>query len=60
MFRKGIDPLDLYISIAGMTFFYFANGVTMSAIFGRDLSTPEALSVYRDHIVALTLAGLRP
>jgi TetR/AcrR family transcriptional regulator len=43
-----------------MTFFYFANGVTMSAIFGRDLSTPEALSVYRDHIVALTLAGLRP
>lgn len=60
VFRKGIDPLDLYISIAGMTFFYFANGVTMSAIFGRDLSTPEALSVYRDHIVALTLAGLRP
>ncbi|MFE0017863.1 TetR/AcrR family transcriptional regulator [Mesorhizobium sp. NPDC059054] len=60
VFRKGIDPLNLYISIAGMTFFYFANGITMSAIFGRDLSTPEALAVYRDHIVALTLAGLRP
>lgn len=60
VFRRGIDPLELYISIAGMTFFYFANGVTMSAIFGRDLSTPEALAAYRDHIVALTLAGLRP
>jgi len=60
VFRKGIDPLDLYISIAGMTFFYFANSFTMSAIFGRDLSTPEALEVYRNHIVTLTLTGLRP
>lgn len=60
VFRKGVDPLDLYISIAGMTFFYFANGLTMSAIFGRDLSTSEALAAYRNHIVTLTLSGLRP
>lgn len=60
IFRVGVDPLELYISIAGMTFFYFANGLTMSAIFGRDLTQPAALASYRDHIVALTLAGLRP
>jgi len=60
IFRKGVDPLELYISIAGMTFFYFANSLTMSAIFGRDLSAPETLASYRNHIVALTLAGLRP
>src|SRR5690606_170253 len=60
VFRKGVDPLELYISIAGMTFFYFANNLTMSAIFGRDLSTPETLASYRDHIVTMTLAGLRP
>ena len=60
IFRGGIDPLELYVSIAGMTFFYFANGLTMSAIFGRDLSKPAALASYRDHIVSLTLAGLRP
>lgn len=59
VFRKGVDPLELYISIAGMTFFYFANGLTMSAIFGRDLSSPEAIAAYRNHIVTLTLAGLR-
>jgi len=60
IFKKGVDPLELYISIAGMTFFYFANGLTMSAIFGRDLSQPTALASYRDHIVELTLSGLRP
>lgn len=60
IFRSGVDPLELYVSIAGMTFFYFANGLTMSAIFGRDLMQPQAISSYRDHIVSLTLAGLRP
>lgn len=59
-FRPGVDPLELYVSIAGMTFFYFANGLTMSAIFGRDLTQPGAVASYRDHIVSLTLAGLRP
>lgn len=59
-FRAGVDPLELYVSIAGMTFFYFANGLTMSAIFGRDLTRDEAVSSYRDHIVSLTLNGLRP
>lgn len=60
IFRAGVDPLELYVSIAGMTFFYFANGLTMSAIFGRDLTQPSALASYRDHIVTFTLAGLRP
>ena len=60
VFRKGVDPLELYVSIAGMTFFYFANGLTMSAIFGRVLSRQDAISSYRDHIVTLTLQGLKP
>lgn len=59
-FRAKVDPLELYLSIAGMTFFYFANGQTMSAIFGRDLARREAIASYRDHIVQLTLGGLRP
>lgn len=59
-FRSGVDPLELYVSIAGMTFFYFANGLTLSAIFGRDLSQADAIASYREHIVGLTLAGLAP
>lgn len=60
IFRDGVDPLELYISIAGMTFFYFANGLTMSAIFGRDLGQRDAVASYRNHIVTLTLTGLKP
>ncbi|RRH72815.1 TetR/AcrR family transcriptional regulator [Falsigemmobacter faecalis] len=59
IFRKGVDPLELYISIAGMTFFYFANGKTMSAIFGRNLSDPGVIESYRTHIVTMVLKGLR-
>ena len=41
-FRGGIDPLQLYISIAGMSYFYLSNNHTLSAIFGRDLLAPKA------------------
>jgi len=41
-FRGGVDPLQLYISIAGMSYFYLSNNHTLSAIFGRDLLTAKA------------------
>ena len=59
VFRKGVDPLELYISISGMTFFYFANAATLSAIFGRELDRTETIAAYREHIVTLTINGLR-
>src|SRR5215472_9163309 len=39
VFRKGINAVHLYISIAGLSYFYFSNTPTLSAIFGRDLSS---------------------
>ena len=39
-FRKGINPVHLYISIAGLSYFFFSNTPTLSAIFGKDLSSP--------------------
>ena len=41
-FRGGVDPMQLYISIAGLAYFYLSNNHTLSAIFGRDLMTPKA------------------
>ncbi len=58
LFRKGIDPLQLYISIAGMSYFFFSNRKTLSAIFGRDLSASEVESAYRRHIIEFAMAGL--
>ena len=41
-FRGGVDPLQLYVSIAGLSYFYLSNNHTLSAIFGRDLMTTKA------------------
>src|SRR5450432_3851496 len=40
--RPGIDPMQLYISIAGLAYFYLSNNHTLSAVFGRELMTPAA------------------
>lgn len=59
-FRKGINPVHLYISIAGLSYFFFSNTPTLSAIFGKDLSTPAAKRSRRRHVVDLVLQALRP
>ncbi len=37
VFRTDVDPLQLYISIAGLGYFYVSNMKTLSVVFGRDL-----------------------
>jgi TetR/AcrR family transcriptional regulator len=59
VFRKGLDPLQIYLSIAGMSFFYFANLHTLSRAFDVDLSTPRGISKRRAHIVDFALNALR-
>lgn len=54
-FRGGVDPVQLYVSIAGMAYFYLSNNYTLSTIFGRDLKTPKALNERLSHMVDVTL-----
>jgi TetR/AcrR family transcriptional regulator len=60
VFRKGINPVHLYISIAGLSYFFFSNTPTLSAIFGKDLAGAAARSARRKHVVDLVLQALRP
>jgi TetR/AcrR family transcriptional regulator len=60
VFRADADPLQLYISIAGLAYFYFANNRTLSAIFGRDLASPRAIAARRRHVIDFVMAALRP
>jgi TetR/AcrR family transcriptional regulator len=60
VFRRGVDPVELYIAVAGMSYFFFSNRLTLASIFGRDLSKPRSIASYRRHIVALVMNGLRP
>ena len=41
--RRGIDAMQLYISIAGLAYFYLSNKHTLGTIFGRDLMAKNAL-----------------
>jgi TetR/AcrR family transcriptional regulator len=59
-FRRGVNPVQLYISIAGLSYFYFSNTATLSAIFGTDLSRDAARRARRKHVVDLVLQALRP
>jgi AcrR family transcriptional regulator len=57
-FVVAMDPVQLYISIAGLCFFYLGNNATLSVIFGRDLLSDEAKRERLDHVVGLVLAAL--
>ena len=57
-FPVAVDPVQLYISIAALSFFYLSNSATLSVIFGRDLLAREAKDERLDHMVALVLAAL--
>jgi len=59
-FRRGVDPVQLYISIAGLSYFFFSNTATLSAIFGTDLRSTAAKRARRKHVVDLVLGALRP
>lgn len=49
--RAGIDPLQLYISISGLSYFFFSNGPTLTTAFGRDLGSVAARKARRTHVV---------
>lgn len=55
VFRGGVDAVQLYISIAGLAYFYLSNKHTLSAIFGRDLMTRKAHAERLSHICDVIL-----
>lgn len=58
VFREGLEPLQVYVSIAGISFFYFSNAHTLSRIFGRDLLDQQAVAERRAHVIDFALAAL--
>ena len=57
-FRKDVDPVQLYITIAGLCFFYVSNIHTLSALFERDLERPSARRERRRHVIDVVLRYL--
>jgi AcrR family transcriptional regulator len=58
-FRRDVDPVQLYVSIAALGYFDFANMHTLSTIFGRDLSASRRVAERKRHTVDVVLGYLR-
>lgn len=54
-FRGGIDPLQLYISIASLAYFFQSNRYTLSAAFDRNFMSAKARSERLSHICDVIL-----
>ena len=53
-FRKGIDIIDLHMTISALSFFNVANRATFSRIFNRDMASRKALE-HRRQVAAETV-----
>ncbi len=59
VFRSGLDPVDLHMSISALSVFNVANKHTFSLIFKRDLDSPAAIVARRDSIVEMVVRFVR-
>jgi len=60
VFRKGVDPMQLYITISGLGYFYLSNQFTLGTVFRTELVSSEQLKVREEHIIDVVLGYLRP
>lgn len=60
LFRANVDPVQFYITVASVSYFYLSNIYTLSTIFGRKLHSKDALDKRLEHCVEVVLGYLRP
>ena len=58
VFRTGVDPLQLYVSIAGLAYFFLSNNHTLSQVFDRDLASVPAREERLAHMTTLVTGFL--
>jgi len=58
VFRRRPDPVQLYLSIVGLCYFYLANRHTLSVIFGRELLAPAEVDERLRQVTGMILAWL--
>ncbi|MFO1215276.1 MAG: TetR/AcrR family transcriptional regulator [Burkholderiaceae bacterium] len=59
VFRVGLDPVDLHMSISALSFFNTANRHTFALIFKRDFDSAAAVVARRDSIVEMIVRFVR-
>lgn len=59
VFRRGLDPVDVHMSISALCFFNVSNRYTFSMIFKCDMESAAALRQRRDHVVEMVVRYVR-
>lgn len=60
VFRGGVDPVQLYITIASLGYFYLSNRYTLSRFLNLDLVEAGRRAAWLEHITGVVLDHLRP
>ncbi len=60
VFRKDVDAVQTYITIAALSFYYLSNQWTLRVHFDLESPEPKVLDAWGKHIVHVVLASLRP
>lgn len=58
IFRPGVDPVQLYVTITALGFLHVSNRYTLSTMFGQDLADPAWLEARRTHAREVVLRYL--
>ena len=59
VFRSGIAPLHIYLSILALNYFYVSNRYTLSSFLGMDLMDADNLSAWRTWVTGVVLNAVR-
>ena len=54
-FRRGIDPVEIYITIAALGYFYLSNRYTLTRFLGVDLMAKARRERWLEHITSVVL-----
>jgi len=60
VFRKNVDAIQVYITIAALGYFYLSNRYTLTRFLAVDLMTDKALAVRLEHVTQVVLTFLQP
>jgi AcrR family transcriptional regulator len=59
VFRAGLDPVDLHMSISALSVFNIANRHTFSLIFQQDFDSPASIVARRDNVIEMIVRFVR-
>lgn len=60
VFRRGLDPLQLYIAMVGFAYFHRSNAHTLSVIFKSDILKPDWQAEHKRYAKEMMLRFLQP